>query len=88
MLCAGTGLAPMCQVIHTVLANELEETRLRLIYACRTYKDILAKLELDSWRQFWNFSSLFVLSQVSAINLFIFIYALLMLPAEMSAAEI
>ncbi|XP_005105174.1 NADH-cytochrome b5 reductase-like [Aplysia californica] len=63
MLCAGTGVAPMCQVISSVLSDELEDTYLRLVYACRSYKQLLAKMEIDEWRRFWNFSTIFVLSQ-------------------------
>ncbi|BFZ16585.1 hypothetical protein BsWGS_19623 [Bradybaena similaris] len=63
MLCAGTGVAPMCQVIHAVLADDEDETRLRLIYACRSYHHLMAKSEIEEWRRFWNFSCLYVLSQ-------------------------
>jgi len=63
MLCAGTGVAPMCQVIGSVLGDDLEDTRLRLIYASRTYTQLMAKHELDEWTHFWNFSVTFILSQ-------------------------
>ncbi|CAL1541399.1 unnamed protein product [Lymnaea stagnalis] len=63
MLSAGTGVAPMCQVINTVLDDEKDETFLRLVYACRSYKDLMAKKEIDEWTRYWNFSVIFVLSQ-------------------------
>ena len=64
MLAAGTGIAPMAQLIQAILSNENEEGRIRLLYACRTYDDILMKGEIREWKQFWNFSAVFVLSQV------------------------
>jgi len=66
MICAGTGVAPMCQVVGSLLEDDLEETRLRLIYACPSYSQLMAKTELDEWSQFWNFSVAYVLSQESA----------------------
>ena len=64
MLAAGTGIAPMAQLIQAILSNEREEGRVRLLYACKTYDDILMKQEIEEWRRFWNFSAVFVLSQV------------------------
>ena len=64
MLAAGTGIAPMTQLIQAILSNESEEGRVRLLYACKTYGDILMKREIREWTQFWNFSAAFVLSQV------------------------
>lgn len=63
MLSAGTGVAPMCQVISSILDDEKDETVLRLVYACRSYKDLMAKKEIDEWSRYWNFSVIFVLSQ-------------------------
>ncbi|XP_046328891.2 NADH-cytochrome b5 reductase-like isoform X2 [Haliotis rufescens] len=63
LLAAGTGIAPMSQVIQGIVGDEDEETRVRLIYGCRTYADILMKAELDTWSSFWNFSVTYALSQ-------------------------
>ncbi|XP_033738868.1 NADH-cytochrome b5 reductase-like isoform X2 [Pecten maximus] len=63
MLAAGSGIAPMVQIIQGVLNNEEDETRIQLLYACRTYSDILMKSQLDEWAEFWNFSVLYILSQ-------------------------
>jgi len=63
MLAAGTGVCPMCQIIQAVLADEREDTRLRLLYACRTYTQLIAQREMAEWRRFWNFSVCYVLSQ-------------------------
>lgn len=63
LLAAGTGIAPMTHVVRTVLDNDQDETRLRLIYVCRTYGEVLLKTQLVTWQDFWNFSVLYVLSQ-------------------------
>lgn len=63
MLAAGTGIAPMSQVIQGVLNNEEDETFIHLLYACHKYQDILMKRELDEWSDYWNFSVSYVLSQ-------------------------
>ncbi|KAK3089762.1 hypothetical protein FSP39_006296 [Pinctada imbricata] len=63
MLAAGTGIAPMAQVIQGILGNEDDDTIIKLHYACRTYKDILMKAELKEWKKYWNFSVIYVLSQ-------------------------
>ena len=47
MIAGGTGITPMYQVIREVLGNEEDKTRLTLIYANRSEKDILLKAELD-----------------------------------------
>ncbi|XP_059144365.1 NADH-cytochrome b5 reductase-like [Physella acuta] len=63
MLCAGTGVAPMCQVISSILEDENDETHLKLLYASKSYKYLMAKNEIDEWSRYWNFSSIFALSQ-------------------------
>lgn len=63
MLAVGTGIAPMSQVIQTVLKNNDDDTMITLLYGCRTYTDILLKSELDDWARYWNFSCTFCLSQ-------------------------
>ena len=69
MLAAGTGIAPMSQVIQGVLNNEDDETFIQLIYACHTYQDILMKKKLEEWSGYWNFSVSYVLSQVRLVRL-------------------
>ncbi|XP_013391420.1 NADH-cytochrome b5 reductase-like [Lingula anatina] len=68
MLAAGTGIAPMTQVIRVILENEDDETLISLVYACRTYEDILMKEQLDQWSGYWNFSVQYVLSQDTQEN--------------------
>ncbi|KDQ16711.1 hypothetical protein BOTBODRAFT_43300 [Botryobasidium botryosum FD-172 SS1] len=47
MICGGTGITPMLQVIRAALKNPLDRTKLSLIYANVTFEDILLKAELD-----------------------------------------
>lgn len=63
MLAVGTGIAPMSQVIQTVLNNDDDDTLIQLLYGCRTYEDILMKEEIQEWSRYWNFSCQFYLSQ-------------------------
>ncbi|KAL4236776.1 NADH-cytochrome b5 reductase-like [Mactra antiquata] len=63
MFTVGTGIAPMAQVIHTILNNEDDMTLIELLYGCRTYNDILMKAEIDEWSRYWNFTCTFYLSQ-------------------------
>ena len=67
MLAAGTGIAPMLQVIQGIVANELDETFIHLVYSNRTYDDILMKETLDEMKAYWNFSVLYVITEVSCI---------------------
>ena len=48
-----------------VLSDEEEETRLHLVYACRTQHDILMKDLLNEYSSHWNFRVTYYLSQVS-----------------------
>ena len=47
MLAGGTGITPMLQIITAVLKNEEDKTRITLIYANITAKDILLKEDLE-----------------------------------------
>ena len=48
-----------------VVENETDDTRIHLVYGCRTQHDILMKDFLDECKQFWNFSMLYALSNTS-----------------------
>lgn len=63
MLAAGTGIAPMLQVIRHIVNNDEEDTFVRLLYASKTYKDILLQQQLNQLTDFWNFTVHYVLSQ-------------------------
>ena len=65
MLAAGTGLAPMLGVAKSIVADDNDITNIKLLYACKTYEDILAKDELKQLALHWNFTYKIFLSQVS-----------------------
>lgn len=68
LLAAGTGIAPMSQIIQGILGNEEDDTIIQMFYACKSYNQILMKTELNDWSSFWNFSVTYVLSQVNEID--------------------
>ena len=68
MLAAGTGIAPMLQVIQGILANEDDETFIHLVYSSQRYADILMKDTLDEMKAFWNFSVLYIVTKVSEFS--------------------
>ncbi|KAL8454030.1 hypothetical protein Emag_001602 [Eimeria magna] len=49
LLAGGSGIAPVFQVIRTVLEKEQDETKLYLIYANKTEGDILLRKELEDF---------------------------------------
>lgn len=48
MIAGGTGITPMLQIIRAALKSNLDQTKLKLIYANVTPEDILLKQELDT----------------------------------------
>ena len=65
MLACGTGIAPMIQVIRTIIENEADDTFIHLIYSSSTQYNILLKKELDKYTSYWNFRALYILSRSS-----------------------
>lgn len=47
MVCGGTGITPMFQIIRTVLRDPSDATKIALLYANRSPEDILLRNELD-----------------------------------------
>lgn len=47
LVAGGTGIAPMYQVIHEVLKNKNDSTKITLLYGSKTPSDVLLKDELD-----------------------------------------
>jgi cytochrome-b5 reductase len=47
MIAGGTGITPMLQIIHAIMKNPRDKTRVSLVYANVTFDDILLKEELD-----------------------------------------
>lgn len=56
MLCCGTGVLPMLQLMRAVCADAADETRLRLLYVHRGGDAVLAKPALDQLAAYWNVS--------------------------------
>ena len=67
MLAAGTGIAPMIQVIKYILDDE-SDTRLHLLYSCRTLSDILLKNEIKKFAEFWNFKVTYFITREEKEN--------------------
>lgn len=63
MIASGTGIAPMMPIILSILDNEKDETLIKLLFCCKTYKEILLKETLDKFSSFWNFKAYFCLSR-------------------------
>lgn len=55
MIAAGTGIAPMLQVIKFITDDEECDIRIHLLYSCQSTSQILLKNELKNFAGFWNF---------------------------------
>lgn len=62
MLGAGTGIAPLYQLIQQVLNDEEDDTRLKLLYASKCFSEILLREELREYCCHWNFNATHYLS--------------------------
>jgi len=51
MLCGGTGIAPMFQVVQGILENPKDQTKISLVYANNARRDILLANELTTLQQ-------------------------------------
>ncbi|KAK9713817.1 hypothetical protein RND81_06G053000 [Saponaria officinalis] len=49
MICGGTGVTPIYQVMQAILKDPEDETEMHVVYANRTVEDILLRNELDTW---------------------------------------
>ena len=65
MLAAGTGLAPMVPILHSITDNADDETFVTLVSCFKTFEGIYLKTFLEEQARFWNIRTFFVLSQVS-----------------------
>lgn len=65
MICSGTGLAPMISIIEIILANECDETLIRLCFACSTLQDIYFREKIRQFSKYWNFEAHIYLSNES-----------------------
>lgn len=66
MLCAGTGIAPMYPIAKSIVENDLDETFLHLLFACKGFEDILLRDEMQQLSLYWNFHAEIFLSQVES----------------------
>lgn len=62
MIAAGTGIAPMYQLAKLIVSDPDDETRVMLLYGCKTYHDILLRKELHEMQEYWNFDVRYFLS--------------------------
>lgn len=64
MLCGGTGITPMFQIIRELLRDGQPPIEISLVYANQTVDDILLQGELESYaKQFDNFKCYFTLDR-------------------------
>lgn len=63
MLCAGTGIAPMYPIAKSITENDLDDTFVHMLFACRCFEDILLRNELKQLSLYWNFTAEIFLSQ-------------------------
>lgn len=68
MLAAGTGIAPMYQIIQAIVENEEDETVVKLFYGSKSFSEILLREELSNFCQFWNFTMCHYLSNEEDMN--------------------
>ena len=62
LIAAGTGIAPMIQVINFILEDEEIENRIHLFYSCKNSSEILLKDQLKDFADFWNFKVTYFLT--------------------------
>lgn len=61
---AGTGIAPFCRIFSTILENDKDETRVLLLYACRSEDEVLLLHKMKEWSRSWNFQVKYFLSKI------------------------
>ncbi|ODQ68281.1 NADH-cytochrome b5 reductase 1, partial [Nadsonia fulvescens var. elongata DSM 6958] len=67
MICGGTGIAPMLQVLGTIVRNPEDFTEVSLLYANNAEEDILLKEDIDELAaKYPNFKVHYILSAPSA----------------------
>lgn len=59
----GVGIAPIYRLMHSILDDEEDNTRIELYSCFRDAESILLRDEVHSMRQFWNFKASVYLSQ-------------------------
>ena len=69
LLAAGTGIAPMYQVMREITADEGDETFITLFYASKCFSEILLREELLMLCQYWNVQIYHYLSEEDNLSL-------------------
>lgn len=49
MVCGGSGITPIFQVLRAVMQDTLDQTRCTVLYGNRTEEDVLCRSQLDGW---------------------------------------
>lgn len=68
MLSAGTGIAPMYSIVKSIVDDDVDETCIRLLFACKDFEDILLRNEIQALSLYWNFSAEIFLSQATSVK--------------------
>nr|CAG4639491.1 EOG090X0CKF [Daphnia magna] len=55
LIAAGTGITPVYQIARMIIDNPEDETRVVLLYSCRTYADIIFRDKFHQLQDYWNF---------------------------------
>lgn len=64
MVAAGTGIAPMLNIAQSIAADDSDITTIKLLYANKTYEDVLLKSQLKDLARHWNFTYKLFFSEV------------------------
>ncbi|XP_076643463.1 NADH-cytochrome b5 reductase-like [Halictus rubicundus] len=64
MFCMGSGITVMYPIAKSIIDNELEETRIQFVGCFRRISQIPLKKELQVFSDYWNFTSIFYISQL------------------------
>lgn len=62
MIAAGTGITPLYQITKLIIDNPDDETRVFLLYGCKTYSEIIFQREFHHLQDYWNFKACYFLS--------------------------
>jgi len=66
MVCGGSGITPMYQVIDAIVRNPADKTKVKLVFCNVTQEDIILKGQIDQWAQDPRVSVTYVLDKPPA----------------------
>lgn len=64
-IAAGTGIAPLYQLLKLIVDNPEDETRVTVFYSCKTYEEILLRPQLHEMQSYWNVKICYFLTEDS-----------------------